>query len=206
MYIVENMQDLDNLLQERCEHEWEAESDEDEDKIIINAKGKWFDNNILTPLVIYKGCSDWKIETQIEKQDVQKIKNTISYIQDNFDRIYQAMLEALLPFLIRWEMENMETHEKVMTIQDLHHARDGEVKNETEVGCIAAIQLNCQHEREDMVFYSMIFMPDIYKYGYDDGFEVVFFKDKVVYFTDGNTREAIFDFDLYEGRDTYFGI
>ncbi len=206
MYIIKNMLDLEALLQERCEHECEAVYSDEADKIIIHSKGKWFENDIYTPLWIYKGSAGWKIETKIEKGDVLKIKNTISYIQENFDRIYQAMLEALLPFVVKWRMENQETHEKIMSIQQLHDARDVVIEEEMETRCIVSLQLNCQHEREDMVFYSLVFMPDICKYGYEDGYEVVFFKDKVVYFTDGNTREAIFDFEEYEGEETYFGI
>lgn len=72
------------------------------------------------PLWIYEGCSDWKVETKIKKEDITMLKNTISYIQENFDKIYQAMLEALLPFVTNWGMENRQTQEKVTTIEHLH--------------------------------------------------------------------------------------
>ena len=40
----------------------------------------------------------------------------------------------------------------------------------------------------------------IFNAGYvDDGFEVVFWKDRVLFFLDGNTEEQIFDFVNYVG-------
>ena len=207
MYTIQKIEELDALLQEQCEHACEAVYSEDADKLIIPVKdGKWFDKDIFTPLWIYKGSCGWKIESKLEQEDIPKIKRTIIYIWENFDRIYQSMLETLLPFLIDWEMEDRKTGKKVVTTEQLHDARDITIENDREVGCIEMIQLNCQFEKDGMVAYSFKFMPDIFKYGYDDGFEVVFFQDKVVYFTDGNMCEVIFDFPEYKDSDTYFGI
>ena len=53
--------------------------------------------------------------------------------------------------------------------------------------------MNCKYQKDDMVVYSLIFNA-----GYvDDGFEVVFWKDRVLFFLDGNTEEQIFDFVNY---------
>ena len=62
-----------------------------------------------------------------------------------------------------------------------------------EAESIRCIQLNCKYQKDDMVVYSLIFNA-----GYvDDGFEVVFWKDRVLFFLDGNTEEQIFDFVNY---------
>ena len=52
----------------------------------------------------------------------------------------------------------------------------------------------------------MTYRPDCSTYGFDDGFEVVFWKDHVVFFMDGNTEEAIFEFEHFKEWPTYFGI
>lgn len=210
MHIIKNSQDLDVLLEEICEKESDGGGYwEDMDKIILYTKGKWFDKNVLSALTIWGAAPPVKSQysTKIEPEDKPYIKNTISYIQNNFDHIYQVMLETLIPFVQEWGMENKTTHEVVTTIEQLNEARDkDELIDGMETRSLDLLQLNCAYKKEDMVFYSLIFLPDCCEYGYDDGFEVVFWKDHVVYFTDGNTAEAILDFDYYKDTDTYFGV
>lgn len=209
MHIIKNSQDLDVFLEEICEKEADVGYWEDMDKIILYAKGKWFNKNILSALTIFGASQPVQSQysTKIEPEDKPYIKNTISYIQNNFEHIYQVMLETLLPFVKEWEMENHKTNEVVSTIQQLHEAREkDEIIDGMDAGSLNLLQLNCGYKKDGMVFYSFIFSPDCSVYGYDDGFEVVFWKDHVVYFTDGNTAEAILNFEYYEKDDTYFGI
>lgn len=214
-YVIKNEQDLEVFLEERCikgqkvdgDWEWEDRRWFGCDAIIIDPKGKWFDKKIVSRLHVWEGSVVKSIPvTKIKPEDKEKVRNTILYIQENFDHIYQVMLETLLPTLIEWEMKNFKTGEPVTTIQQLHDAHDTEVIAGMEAGCITTLQLNCQYQKDDMVFYSLTYRPDSSKYGFDDGFEVVFWKDHVVFWMDGNTEEAIFQFENYKEWPTYFGI
>lgn len=213
-YVIRNEQDLDALLEERCVKEQETDGDWEWegrcwygcDAIIIDA-GKWFDKKLVSRLQVWEGSVDKCIPvTKLRPEDKEKVRNTILYIQENFEHIYQVMLETLLPFLTEWEMQDFTTGKPVTTIQQLHEAHETQVIADMEAGCITKLQLNCRHQKDDMVFYSLIYCPDSSKYGFDDGFEVVFWKDHVVFFTDGNMGEAIFDFENYKEWPTYFGI
>lgn len=214
-YVVRNEQDLEALLEEQCsqEHEidgaweWEGKRWHGCDVIILDTKGKWFDKKIVSQLYIRDvsvvGNTDRKrVVTKIKPEDKQKVKNTILYIQENFDHIYRVMLDTLLPVLIKWEVQNHETKEPITTIQQLHDAREIYETAGMESGCIKNIQLNCQYQKDDMVFYSMIYRPN----WSDDGFDVVFWKDHVVFIGDGNQQDAIFEFENYKDVPTYFGI
>lgn len=211
-YVIKNSQDMDDLLEERCGKgqefdggwEWEGVRFPGCDVIIFNASDKWFDKSIVSKLCIWEGSIEkCRPVTKIKTEDVPKVKNTLLYIQENFDHIYQAMLERLLPSLIKWKMQNRKTQEPVTTIQQLHNAREIYEIAGMEAGCITKLQLNCQYQKDDMVFYSFIFRPD----GYGDGFEVVLWKDHVVCFGDGNPEELIFYFDKYRDMSVaYFGI
>lgn len=212
-YVVRDSQDLETLLEERCEKgqtpdgDWEYEGQRwyGCDAIILNTKGEWFDKNIVSRLHIWEGSIDKCIPvTKIRPEDKQKVMNTIAYIRENFDHIYQVMLETLLPTLTKWEMRNHITGEPVLTIQQLHDAHETQEIAGMEAGCITTIQLNCQYQKDDMLYYSLIYRPDSSEYGFDDGFEVVFWKDHVVFFGDGNTEEYIFYFERYKGMATYF--
>ena len=214
-YVVKNGQDLDALLEERCikaqeidgDWEWDGLRWYGCDAIIIDTKGKWFDKKIVSRLHVWEGSVVKCIPvTKIKPEDKEKVRNTILYIQENFDHIYQVMLETLLPTLTGWGMQNFKTREPVTTFQQIHDAHGTEVIAGMEAGCITTIQLNCRYQKEDMVFYSLTYRPDCSTYGFDDGFEVVFWKDKVVFFMDGNTEEAIFQFENYKEWPTYFGV
>uniref|UniRef100_UPI0040564BE6 hypothetical protein n=1 Tax=Agathobacter sp. TaxID=2021311 RepID=UPI0040564BE6 len=210
MHIIRNEQDLDIFLEEICQKEPEGGYWEDKDKIIFYPKGEWFDKAIISALTIFASSPpvNYQYSTKIEPEDKPYIKNTLSYIRNNFEHIYQVMLETLIPFIREWEdMENCKTHELVTTIRQLHEAREkDEIMDGMDAGSLNLLQLNCAYQKDGMVFYSFIFSPDCTVYGYDDGFEVVFWKDHVVYFTDGNMGEAILDFMHCEDSDTYFGI
>ena len=240
MYIIKTLQDLEPLLDditlqegealdEVCINAWNEKRSqqgytgysEDEDKLIIPAKGgKWFQHDIQVELYIYGGdlINSYLCPTKIKPEDRQKVKNTIAYIQEHFDQIYEALLNALLPSLKEWNMQNKETGAYVETIEQLHMARDkrldGEYfgtseelqeikdskrKNAPETGCLHMLQLNCAYQKDDTVFYSFGFMPDCYLYGYDDGMEIVFCKDQVISFTDGYVMDHIFQFKKYPG-------
>lgn len=215
-YVIRNSQDLEALLDERCVQEqkidssweWEGMRWYGCDAIILNTKGKWFDKNLVSKLCIWEGSMvKSRPVTKIKPESKQKVINTILYIQENFDHIYQAMLEALLPTLTGWKMQNYETNEPVNTVQQLHNAHGTNVIAGMEAGCITNLQLNCQYQKDDMVFYSLLYRPDGGKYGFGDGLEVVFWKDHVVFFGDGNPEDAIFYFDSsYKDAPTYFGI
>lgn len=194
MYIIRNEQEMDILLKERCEKEADGGYWEEQDKIIFYAKGRWFDKNILSALAVFGSNQPipYEYSTKIEPEDIPYVKNTLFYIQENFEHIYQVMLETLLPLIKEWEMKNKKTQELVTTIQQLHEAREkDEITDGMESGSMYLLQLNCLHKKEDMVYYSFLFLLDA-DYECDDGFEVVFWKDQVVYITDGNMGEAIF--------------
>ena len=240
MYIIKTLQDLEllldditlqegEILDEDCINAWNEKRSqqgytgysEDEDKLIIPAKGgKWFQHDIQAELHIYGGnlINSYLCPTKIKPEDRQKVKNTITYIEEHFDQIYEAMLEALLPTLKGWEMRNKDTGEYVETIEQLHEARDKRLNGKyfktteelqevsdkkrkvaLETGCFNMLQLNCAYQKDDMVYYSLGFMPDCFLYGYDDGFEIVFCKDQVISFTDGNVMDHIFEFERYPG-------
>ncbi len=204
-YFIKNEQDLDALLAERCvqeqeidgDWEWESERGHEShygcDAIILDVKGKWFDKNIITELSILEGTVVECIAvTKISPEDAQKVKNTILYIQENFDHIYQTMLEKLLPNLIEWGIKDEETGELITTIEQFHNSRWSREIAGMEAESIRHLQLNCKYQKDDMVVYSLVFVACI-----DDGFEVVFWKDQVIFFLDGNTHEQIFDFANY---------
>lgn len=201
-YVVRNEQDLDALLEEQCTQEHEIDGDwewEDEkwygcDAIILDEKGKWFDKNIVTRLSIWEGSVVQCVPVmKIKSEDKQRVKNTIQYIMENFDHIYQTMLEALLPWLIQYEATDDETGELITTVEQFHNNRLSREIAGMEAGCISHLQMNCQYQKDDMVVYSLVFTCDCA----DDGFEVVFWKDKVIFYLDGNTHEQIFDFAHY---------
>lgn len=211
-YVVRNEQDLDALLEEQCsgEHEidsdweWEGRKEYGSDVIILNAKGKWFDKDIVSRFHIWDGVDDKQCLKvyKIKPEDVPKVKNTISYIRNNFDHIYEVMLEKLLPTLVDWNVQDCETDEPVTTIQQLHKNHMTKVTAGMEAWCITNIQLNCQYQKGDMVVYSLLYRNGVSAEGGNcpasgDGFEVVFWKDQAIFFLDGNTEEQIFDFANY---------
>lgn len=214
-YVIRNTQDLETLLNERCVKEQEIDGDWEWngmrwygcDVIILGTGGQWFDKDIVSKLCIWEGSIVNCIPaTKLRLEDRQAVINTISYIQENFDHIYQVMLETLLPTLMQWKMQNFQTNEPVITVQQLHDAHNSTVFAGMESGCITNLQLNCQYQKDNMVFYSLTYQLDSSRYGYDDGFEVVFWRDHVVFFGDGNPQEYIFRFEDYKNASTYFGI
>ena len=108
---------------------WESERGHEEhfgcDAIVLNAKGKWFDQKIVTRLNIFEGSVVQCIPvTKIQPEGTQqKVKNTILYIQENFDHIYQTMLERLLPSIIEWGVRDEDTDELITTIEQFHKTR-----------------------------------------------------------------------------------
>lgn len=158
---------------------------------IANLKITWngkYGNEIYPELLIYNYTE--------EKRQV--LKNTLTYISENFEKIYFNMLKAILPLAREWEMQNEKTGKKVLTIDDLNAAK-------LEKGFIESIQLNCADIKNDKTYYSIIFRINYYDYGYDDGMEVVFYEDKVIFWSDGNTGEYLLVFRSYEGDCKYFG-
>ncbi len=224
MYIIRDMGELERLLDERCLKEGEvwdtAKGKEwakevggrfgylrDHDKIVIPASGKWFKEDITIPIEIHgANPAKYTYVVKIKPGDRQKVINTIHYIRENFDSIYEAMLNALLPFVIKWEMTNQSTGERVATITQLHEARYPGTDEKTGTNCFDCLKLNCEYQKDDMVLFSLIFRPDCSVYGFDDGFEIVFRKDHVVDITDGNAGDDIFEFESHKGFPTYFGI
>lgn len=207
-YVVRNEQDLDALLEEQCsgEHDvdddwvWKGGREYGCDVIILDAKGNWFDKDIVSQLHIWDGIDGQFLKNyRIKPEDIQKVKNTIAYIRENFDHIYEAMLGKLLPTLVDWNAQDCETGEPVTTIQQFHKNRTTKVIAGMEAWCITNIQLNCQYQKDDMVVYSMIYSSEVAAEGgrypaSEDGFEVVFWKDRAISFYDGNMEEQIFDF------------
>lgn len=159
-YFIKNEQDLDTLLAERCVQEqeidsawvWESERGHEEhfgcDAIVLNAKGKWFDQKIVTRLNIFEGSVVQCIPvTKIQPEDQLKVKNTILYIQENFDHIYQTMLERLLPSIIEWGVRDEDTDELITTIEQFHKTRWSREIAGMEAESIRCLQLNCKYQK-----------------------------------------------------------
>lgn len=105
---------------------------------------KWFDKDIVSRLDIWEGSIIKGIPvTNIKPEDREKVKNTILYIQEHFDHICQAMLEALLPTLTQWKMQDYKTKELVTTIRQLHETHETEVIADMEAGCILCLRAAC---------------------------------------------------------------
>lgn len=158
---------------------------------IVNLKITWngkYRNEVYPELLIYNYTE--------EKRQV--LKNTLMYISENFEKIYLNTLHAILPLAREWEMQNKRTGKKVLTIDDLDAAK-------LEEEPIPSIQVNCADVKNDKAYYSIIFMIDYYDYGYDDGMEVVFYEDKVIFWSDGNTGQYLLAFRDFEGDCKYFG-
>lgn len=212
-HVVRNRQELEALLDERCEKGLERGGDWEwewggftwlaDAIIVLNAKGMWFDKNIVSELCIWGGEANHTLVTKIEPECRQKVINTIMYIQENFDHVYQAMLEKILLIATEHELLDLAFYEPITTIRQLHEAREIREISGMEADCIRHIQLNCQYQKDDMVFYSWIFQPS---YGFGDGFEVVFWRDHVVCVGDGNTGDLIFEFEDYKDTPFYFEI
>jgi len=218
------MGELEALLNERCitegevwdtakAKEWAKEVGksfgylQDHDKIVILTSGKWFNNDVTIPIEIHgANPAGYSYVVKIEPEDRQKVVNTILYIRENFDRIYEIMLETLLPFVKKWEMTNQKTGEPVSTTEQLHEARYPGTDEKTGTNCFDCLKLNCGYQKDDTVLFSLIFRPDCSVYGFDDGFDVVFLKDHVADITDGNTGDDVFEFESHKGFPTYFGI
>lgn len=160
---------------------------DDEVFLKLSWKGK-FGDEIFTEVNI---CGDYD-----ENKD--ELKNTLAYISNNFEKIYFNMLSAILPVVKQWGMANKNTNEKVLTLEDLNSAKLPQ-------NYIEAIQINCSDKKKEQAYYSIIFRIDYNLYGYDDGMEVVLFGDNVVFWSDGNTREYLFEFREHKGEITYFG-
>lgn len=128
----------------------------------------------------------------------QVLENTISYISENFEKIYLNMLNAILPIVKEWGMKNRKTGKEVLSIDDLNAAK-------FEKDFIESIQINCADIKKDKTYYSIVFSINYYDYGYDDGMEVVFYEDKVIFWSDGNTGEYLFEFRQHKDEIAYFG-
>lgn len=215
MYIIRSLQDFEALVDSRCLRDGEDFSREcvlawnqrqrergysgysdDMDQAVLPA-GRWFSADVRTALQVW-GANPLPAGPYIEQvrpEDKPALLRTWAYILENFDQIYENLLRALLPTLMEEGMESRNTGRRVTTVEQLHEARDRMTADGMEAACIGRLQLNCQYQRAGMVFYSLVFRPDCTEYGYDDGFEVVFWKDHVVSFLDGNTMDHIFFFE-----------
>lgn len=156
----------------------------------INLKITWdgeYANQVYSEICIFNFVEEKK----------QILENTISYISENFEKIYLNMLNAILPIVKEWGMKNRKTGKDVLSINDLDAAK-------LEQDFIESIQINCADVKNDKAYYSIIFRINYFDYGYDDGMEVVFYEDKVVFWSDGNTGEYLFEFREHEDEVAYF--
>lgn len=162
-------------------------SEENDDvRYTITWEGKY--SNRINPLMLVYGYNE-------NLNDV--LKNTLLYIERNFEEIYINILSAMIPKLKEWEIHNKRNGDLITDIDALDSAKLKE-------DFIEAIQINCDDVDNGYAYYSIIFRLDYLNYGYDDGMEIVMFKDKVVYWSDGNTWEYIFDFRSHSQEDTFY--
>ena len=127
----------------------------------------------------------------------QALMNTLEVILNDFENIYMHMLEAMYPTLVEWEFGKIngcgeEIGEAIQSLEDLHSARC------LDFDFIPTIKINCKDIEEGYCYYSFLFVVDCGRYGFDDGMEVVCYKNQVVFWADGNTMEHLFDFRDYQ--------
>lgn len=153
----------------------------------INWKGQ-FANEAFPEIMVYNYRDEYK----------EILRNTLDYISLNFEKIYVNMLDSFLPALIEWEFKNKETGELVLTRDDMDKAKAPDE-------FISSIQINCEDNKNGRAYYSIVFSIDISKYNYDEGMETIFYDDRVIYWTEANSRQAILEFRDYDDEITYFG-
>lgn len=125
------------------------------------------------------------------------LENTLKIIINNFDKIYNNILASMLPILIRWEFKNIKEQGAIIeTIEELHNARYPD-------DFLNLLQINCNDIEDEYCYYSLIFRVDYARYGYGDGMELVCYKDRVIFWSDGNTAEYLFSFRYHKNEITY---
>ncbi|NMM63565.1 hypothetical protein HBE96_12945 [Clostridium sp. P21] len=154
----------------------------------IKYNGK-FTNLILTPTLIISGFNE-------KKETI--VKNTLSFISENFNSIYENMLKTLVKTFKNWDIYDNDNKEDyyVKTEEDLDKMRyDGNF--------IDTIIINCNELENEFAYYSFKFQFNYCRFGYDDGAEVVMYKDKVIFWADGNSMEYIYTFrDILEANNS----
>lgn len=147
-----------------------------------------FTNLTLTPNLI---ISDFN-----EKKEII-VKNTLGFISENFNSIYENMLKTLVETFKNWDIYDNDNKEDyyVKTEEDLDKMRyDGNF--------IETIIINCNELENEFAYYSFKFIFNYCRFGYDDGAEVVMYKDKVIFWADGNSMEYIYNFkEILEAGD-----
>ncbi|WP_027625967.1 hypothetical protein [Clostridium lundense] len=155
----------------------------------IKCSGKYI-NTILTPQLIISDFSE-------EKEQI--VKNTLKFILENFDAIYENMLKILVKTFKNWDIYDHENNEdyQINIEEDLHKMRyDGNFIN--------TIIINCNEIENEFAYYSFKFEFNYCRFGYDDGVEVVMYKDKVIFWADGNSMEYIYSFkEILESYNNY---
>lgn len=163
-----------------------AEANLEEGYLTIQWGGR-FTNKVSPEIKIYNYTDNTK----------EMLENTLHIIINNFENIYYNMLKAMLPILRKWEFRNIKEHGAVVeTIEELHNARYPN-------GFFDLLQINCGDVEDGYCYYSLIFRVDYTKYGYGDGMELVCYKDKVIFWSDGNTAEYLFEFREHKDDVTY---
>ncbi|MFD3156785.1 hypothetical protein ACFIJ5_07995 [Haloimpatiens sp. FM7330] len=155
----------------------------------IKCSGK-FINKTLTPTLIVSGFNENK---------EQIVKNTLNFISENFNEIYENMLKSLVKSFKNWDIYDSNTEENyyVRTKEDLDRMRyDGNFIN--------TIIINCNELEDGFAYYSFKFQFNYCRFGFDDGIEAVMYKDKVIFWADGNTMEYIYSFkEILESGNHY---
>lgn len=163
-----------------------AKSDLEEGYLVIQWDGR-FASKVTPEIRIYN----------YTESVTKELKDTLAIIINNFTVIYNNILEAMLPILKKWGFRNIKENGAVIeTIEDLHNARYPD-------DFFDLLQINCGDIEDGYCYYSLVFRVDYSKYGYGDGMELVCYKDKVVFWSDGNTAEYLFEFREHENEVTY---
>lgn len=145
----------------------------------IKCNGK-FINQTLKPLLIISSFNE-------EKEHI--IVNTLKFISENFNTIYENLLGTLIKRFKDWDIYDNDNKENyyIKTIKDLDQMRHQD-------NFIEKIIVNCDEIEDEFAYYSFKFQFNYCRFGFDDGVEAIMHKDRTIFWADGNSMEYIYSF------------
>lgn len=155
----------------------------------IKCSGK-FINQKLTPTLI---VSDFN------KEKEQIVEDTLRFISENFNAIYENTLKSLVKSFKNWDIYDNDNEKDycVSTEEDLDKMR-------YEGNFISTIIINCSELEDGFAYYSFKFEFNYCRFGFEDGIEAVMYKDKIIFWADGNSMEYIYSFkEILESGNHY---
>ncbi|MBI6874811.1 hypothetical protein [Clostridium aciditolerans] len=109
------------------------------------------------------------------------------------------MLKSLVKSFKNWDIydANNKKDYYVNTEEDLDKMR-------YEGNFISQIIVNCNELEDGFAYYSFKFEFNYCRFGFEDGTESVMYKDKIIFWDDGNSMEYIYSFkEILESGNHY---